>query len=60
MLVELAAQAGVWWRPRVVPDGLPVAEALRRALAEGYDVALTRPARTPQATGRSGYRSPAG
>ncbi|MGI5120163.1 MogA/MoaB family molybdenum cofactor biosynthesis protein [Marinactinospora thermotolerans] len=27
--------------PWVVPDGPPVAEALRRALAEGYDVAVT-------------------
>ena len=27
--------------PDVVPDGEPVAEALRRAVAEGYDVVLT-------------------
>lgn len=27
--------------PRVVPDGEPVAEALRAAVAEGYDVVLT-------------------
>ncbi|MEZ0091567.1 molybdenum cofactor biosynthesis protein B [Streptacidiphilus sp. EB129] len=27
--------------PRVVPDGEPVAEALRTAVAEGYDVVLT-------------------
>lgn len=27
--------------PRVVPDGAPVADALRRALAEGYDAAVT-------------------
>lgn len=42
LLVELAAEAGCAVDgPWVVPDGPPVTEALRRALAEGYDAALT-------------------
>jgi len=42
LLAELAAEAGCAVDgPWVVPDGEPVTEALRRALAEGYDAALT-------------------
>ncbi|TDQ44266.1 MogA/MoaB family molybdenum cofactor biosynthesis protein [Actinorugispora endophytica] len=42
LLAELVAEAGcAVGGPWVVPDGAPVAEALRRALAEGYDAALT-------------------
>jgi molybdenum cofactor synthesis domain-containing protein len=45
--------------PRVVPDGEPVEEALRTAVAEGYDVVVTTGGtgisptdRTPEMTGR--------
>ncbi|GAA3742641.1 MogA/MoaB family molybdenum cofactor biosynthesis protein [Salinactinospora qingdaonensis] len=42
VLVELLERAGFAVdSPRVVPDGPPVADALRRACDEGYDVALT-------------------
>lgn len=42
LLAALAAEAGCEVHgPWVVPDGPPVAEALRRALAEGFDAALT-------------------
>ncbi|CAM4130016.1 MogA/MoaB family molybdenum cofactor biosynthesis protein [Nocardiopsis rhodophaea] len=42
ILVEELKRAGFAVEgPWVVPDGAPVAEALRRALAEGYDAAIT-------------------
>ncbi|ASU82443.1 hypothetical protein CDO52_06245 [Nocardiopsis gilva YIM 90087] len=42
ILVEELERAGFAAEgPWVVPDGAPVAEALRRALAEGYDAAIT-------------------
>ncbi|MEY9213866.1 MogA/MoaB family molybdenum cofactor biosynthesis protein [Thermobifida halotolerans] len=42
LLADLVAETGCTVDgPWVVPDGEPVAEALRRALSEGYDAALT-------------------
>ncbi|GLU46945.1 MogA/MoaB family molybdenum cofactor biosynthesis protein [Nocardiopsis ansamitocini] len=42
LLADLLAVAGFTvGGPWVVPDGAPVAGALRRALAEGYDAAVT-------------------
>ncbi len=42
VLVDLLRQAGYRTSgPRVVPDGAPVADALRRALEEGHDAAIT-------------------